>query len=246
MILSIQSNVVYGCVGNQAAAHVAHLLDHEISCIPTGLFSTHKGHKSFTNLDIDIKVLVNGLRENKIFPQAFNKVLVGYLGTLKIAEIVYDLLLEVKTSNPKTIIFIDPVMGDNNHLYVERELIEYYKSNICALADVITPNEFEASLLKDMKTVPRVQIVTSKTLSSEKLELNGTVGNQYFSVYFDKIQGWYCGTGDIFAAILGCKLENFTMEHIKECCQYAVNCMQLIIRDNPNRKDLKILKRHFE
>lgn len=41
-------------------------------------------------------------------------------------------------------IVLDPVLGDHGKLYVPRELIEYYRNHVLCLADIITPNQFEA------------------------------------------------------------------------------------------------------
>ena len=246
MILSIQSQVVYGCVGNQAATHIAHLLGKSISCIPTGLFSNHKGHSHYTSFPVDILHLVSGLRKNHIFPKSFNRVHIGYLGTVKIAQDVYDLIVEIKLNNPDCIVIIDPVLGDNNRLYVESDLIAFYKNKLCLLADILTPNDFEAELLGDMPSIP-LRIITSKYSSDTELTLQAIINNtDSFAITFPKVPGWFCGTGDIFAAILTCKLENFKIEHVEDCCKYAINCLQKILKDNLESKDLMILKQHLE
>ena len=38
----------------------------------------------------------------------------------------------------------DPVMGDDSRLYVPEELVPIFREELCPLADVLTPNHYEA------------------------------------------------------------------------------------------------------
>eukprot|EP00834_Sanchytrium_tribonematis_P004393 NODE_213_length_12556_cov_0.937063.p8 type:complete len:247 gc:universal NODE_213_length_12556_cov_0.937063:3110-3850(+) len=242
-ILSIQSQVIHGCVGNQAASHVAHILDTQISCIPTAIFSNHKGHKFYTQNSIDLESLIDGLRQNGFMK--FTKVIVGYLGTLDVAKIIFNLIIEIKALNPKCLLIIDPVMGDNDRLYVQKDLVEFYRCTLCPLADIITPNDFESNLLSDMKSGPIV-ITTSRIVSNDTLSLICTLKDKSFSFNFPRIDGWFCGTGDIFSSIIACKIKDLNINDLEITCKYAVNCLHNILMDNLHTKDLKLKLNHFQ
>lgn len=66
------------------------------------------------------------------------------MGNTQALESIADQILEFKKLNSSTIVVVDPVLGDNGRLYVAPELIPVYQTRLCALADVITPNGFEA------------------------------------------------------------------------------------------------------
>ena len=53
----------------------------------------------------------------------------------------------LKDANPSLLYVCDPVMGDNGKLYVTPDLLPIYQETILPLADIVTPNQFEAELL---------------------------------------------------------------------------------------------------
>ena len=244
MILSIQSQVVYGCVGNQAASHVAHILDKKIACIPTGLFSNHKGHKHYTVSPVDILLLVEGLKLNGLFPNAFDTLLIGFLGTVEIAKVVFEIASELKELNPKCILILDPVMGDNARLYVDDLLVDFYKNHFYPIADIVVPNEYEDKWMSSAVD-PLFKIITSRSISDTELGLEVISKNRRQMIPFPEIKGSFCGTGDIFAAILACTLKELTFDAILESCHFAINSLQNILKDNLNQLDLTIKTCHL-
>ena len=143
-ILSIQSHVVSGHVGNKSAVFPLQILGHQVDSINTVQFSNHSSYPIFpgerlppqTFLDI-----IQGLEKNQIL-QDYTHLLCGYVGKSETLAIIYDLVIRMKKLNPHLVFVLDTVMGDNGRVYVPLESVEIYKQ-LCGLADIITPNAFE-------------------------------------------------------------------------------------------------------
>src|SRR5437588_525368 len=75
----------------------------------------------------------------------------GYVRSLSFLKKVYDVVKQVKKFNPNAIYVCDPVMGDAGTMYVPKELLPFFRDKLIALADVLTPNQFEAELLTGVK-----------------------------------------------------------------------------------------------
>lgn len=195
--------------------------------INTVQFSNHTGHKVFKgqvlNAD-DIKVLVDGLRENGCL-HGYTHVLSGYNGSLSSLQQLYDVVKEVKAINPKATYVCDPVMGDAGQMYVPEELLPFYKDHLIALADILTPNQYEAELLTGIvvdsqesafKAIDalhdlgiKIVIISSSELEDNMKEItcfasqicsNGSKNR--IRVQIPKIDGRFVGTGDLTAALL--------------------------------------------
>ena len=152
---------------------------------------------------------------------------------------------------------MDTVMGDNDYLYVPKELIPVYKSML-PLADIITPNLFELQLLTDciimtvidaqaaLKTVHEMgvkyAVMTSIPINKDSLTLVGSVREQesglthQFSITFPKIHQNFTGTGDTFTGLLlGYLLETeLSYESFKRASEKAVSTVHSIIHTTFN------------
>ena len=104
-----------------------------------------------------MKEIWSGLEENKLLD--YNYVLSGYVGSASCLSEMSHLIRHIKSASPKTIygrvlwnlwaalteeIVLDPVLGDNGQLYVPAETIPIYRDSLCSLADLMTPNQYEA------------------------------------------------------------------------------------------------------
>nr|CAG4650300.1 EOG090X09AY [Sida crystallina] len=151
-VLSIQSHVVSGHVGNTSAVFPLQVLGFEVHAINSVQFSNHTGYGKWTGTVMNSKELddlMQGLKSNHL--DNFTHILTGYVGDRSFLEQVHQIIKELKQKNPNTIYVCDPVMGDNGHLYVPEELLSIYRDLLIPLADVITPNQFEAELLTGKK-----------------------------------------------------------------------------------------------
>ncbi|CAH8642598.1 unnamed protein product [Dicrocoelium dendriticum] len=147
-VLSIQSHVVHGYVGNRSAVFPLQLLGIEVDFINSVQFSNHTAYSCFKGQVLkadDLRELYSGLKANGL--HRYTHVLTGYVGCPGFLEAVGDIVRDLKTENPNLRYYCDPVLGDSGELYVPAELIPVYQQKILPLADVILPNQFEAELL---------------------------------------------------------------------------------------------------
>ena len=148
-VLSIQSQVVYGHVGNSAAAFVLQRQGHAVWQVPTVLFSNHLGKPTFRGRDVpaeQARDLIQGLKELGYLDDV-DMLLTGYLGTPDTARLAAELAGIIRAQKPSAIFACDPVMGDDDALYVKPDLAEAIATALVPIADVLLPNIFELARL---------------------------------------------------------------------------------------------------
>ena len=149
-ILSIQSSVVYGHVGNSAAVFPLQRLGVEVWPINTVHFSNHTGYGSWGGAVLPLEViedLVRGITERGILPSC-DGVISGYLGDVSLGRVILDLVHRVRAVNPAAAYCLDPVMGDvGRGFFVRPGIAEFMKDYALPLATVVTPNQFELEFL---------------------------------------------------------------------------------------------------
>ncbi len=149
-ILSIQSHVAYGHVGNCAAVFPLQLMGFEVITVNTVQFSNHAGYGSHTGQVFaprHIEDILAGIEERGLFPQ-IDAVLTGYMGDAALGSIVIDTVNKIRQSNPSVLFCCDPVMGDvESGFYVPEDLQVFFMEDALQKADIITPNLFELSYL---------------------------------------------------------------------------------------------------
>nr|VZI41978.1 unnamed protein product [Spirometra erinaceieuropaei] len=151
-VLSIQSHVVYGYVGNRSSVFPLQLLNYEVDSINSVQLSNHTQYEKCTGQVLssdDLKTIYDSLKANGI--NKYSAILTGYVGDVKFLKMLGTIIKDLKTANPSAKYYCDPVLGDNGKIYVPEELIPIYKGVILQLADVLLPNQFEAELLTGCK-----------------------------------------------------------------------------------------------
>jgi pyridoxine kinase len=154
-ILSIQSHVVSGHVGNAAAVFPLQRLGFEVMPINTVQFSNHVGYGQWTGqafAPAHVDDLVEGLSQHGVLAGCA-AVLSGYLGEPELAHSVIETARRVRAVSPDSVYLCDPVMGDRPGLYVKPEIPDLMRQAMVPAADVITPNAFELELLTGMPAV---------------------------------------------------------------------------------------------
>uniref|UniRef100_A0A8C6ANQ8 Pyridoxal kinase n=1 Tax=Monodon monoceros TaxID=40151 RepID=A0A8C6ANQ8_MONMO len=234
-VLSIQSHVVRGYVGNRAATFPLQVLGFEVDAVNSVQFSNHTGYSHWKgqvlNSD-ELHELYDGLKLNDV-----NK---------------YDYVLTV----------CDPVMGDKwngeGSMYVPEDLLPVYREKVVPVADIITPNQFEAELLSGRKIHseeealavmdvlhsmgPDTVVITSSDLLSARgsgylIALgsqrtrtpDGSVVTQRIRMEMRKVDAVFVGTGDLFAAMLLA----WTHKHpnnLKVACEKTVSAMHHVLQ----------------
>lgn len=234
LILSIQSHVAFGYVGNKAAVFPLQCMGHDVVDINTVQFSNHTGYGVWTGQVFapdHIRDIINGIRERGILHKT-KTVLSGYMGSPELGEIVLDVVREIRKYSPDAIYCCDPVMGDTGRGFFVREGIpSFFRNEALAQATIITPNQFELSwltgteikTLEDAKTAchkvldmgPEIVLLTS--LEHDKTP-NGHIQmlvmsrKEAFTVTTPKLDINVNGSGDCTAALfLGNYLKNHNL-----------------------------------
>jgi pyridoxine kinase len=149
-ILSIQSSVAYGHVGNSAAVFPLQRLGHEVWPVNTVHFSNHTGYGDWRGplLDpSDVRDVITGIGERGAFP-GIDAVLSGYQGDPAVGALILDAVASVKAANPAATYCCDPVMGDvGRGMFVRPGIPEFMRDTVVPMADVLTPNHFELDFL---------------------------------------------------------------------------------------------------
>jgi pyridoxine kinase len=149
-VLSIQSWVACGNVGNAAALFSLQRLGCETWSLNTVAFSNHTGHERWRGDTVpasEIATLFEGIAELGVLPRC-DAVLSGYLGEAETGPVLLDIVARVKEANPRALFCCDPVMGDVGlGYYVRAGIPEFFRDRALALADVMTPNRFELEWL---------------------------------------------------------------------------------------------------
>ena len=153
-VLSIQSHVVHGYVGNRSAVFPLQLLGLEVDVINTVHFSNHTGYPTVRGPIMDGATLldvVGGLEANGLL--RYSHMLTGYIGSESVLDAIVGVLAKIKAANPsgRVSYVCDPVLGDNGRLYTRPELVALYRERVVPLADLVTPNHFELELLTGLE-----------------------------------------------------------------------------------------------
>lgn len=152
-VLSIQSHVVHGYVGNKAAVFPLQLLGFDVDIVNSVHFSNHTGYPNGFEGDVldgnQLKTILEGLKRNGLL-QNVGHVLTGYIGKESFLRGVLDVLQTLRnlsTEGKRVRYVCDPVLGDSGKFYVPQELVSIYRDEMIPLADVVTPNQFEVEQL---------------------------------------------------------------------------------------------------
>ncbi len=149
-VLSIQSHVAYGRVGNRAAVFALERMGLEVWPINTVQLSNHRGYPSCAGeaySAAQLRLVWGGVKDRGVLGSC-EAVLSGYLGSTEIGAFALEAALDVKSANAGAIYCLDPVMGDfGKGLYVEESIPAFMRSFALGCSDIVTPNHFEAELL---------------------------------------------------------------------------------------------------
>lgn len=223
-VLSIQSHVVYGYVGNKSATFPLQLLGFEVDSINSVQLSNHTGYKVFKGQVLnekDLDDLTEGLAANSL-DTSYSHLLTGYVRNSLFLKTIEKFVSSLKTKNPNLIYVCDPVLGDDGELYVPEDLVPIFKNSIIPLADIITPNQFELEILSEIKvdtlekTLQAIDSLHNKgcktvVMSSATYSDPNTLttlasyadGNSRKRVMIEipKLKAKFTGTGDLFSAL---------------------------------------------
>jgi len=155
-LLSIQSHVAYGHVGNSAAVFPLQRIGIEVWPVHTVQFSNHPGYgdwKGEVFAPQTIRDVVAGIGARGMLGKC-DGILSGYLGSAESGEAILDCVGMVRKANPAARYCCDPVIGDAGRgVYVAAGIPEFFRTRAVPAADVITPNHFELDYLSGRESV---------------------------------------------------------------------------------------------
>lgn len=226
-VLSIQSSVAHGHVGNSAAVFALERLGCAVVRVDTVRFSNHPAHGGFSGGAApagEIDALVNGVAERGFLSDC-QAVLSGYLGTVENGLAVARAVETVRKTAPAALFACDPVMGDDpKGLFVSGDIPMVMRDTLVPMADIVTPNRFELETLTGLpcdtreavlnaaKAIlnwgPSLVVVTGLRFARGQVETLAVTADAVLSVRHPLIDALAHGAGDTFAAIfLGRYLE---------------------------------------
>jgi pyridoxine kinase len=224
-VISIQSQVVHGHVGNSAAVFPLQACGLDVAAVPTTLLSNHPLYSSVRGGVLDAKFvrdLLAGLEERGLV--YICKVLItGYLGSAENAAAVIDFVRRAKARNPKLLYLCDPVMGDaDSGFYVDEDMRALFCEGLVPLADIITPNQFELEHLagRASATVDGVVVAARRlgpsTVAVTGAHFDGLPADLVQTLAIEPRAAWMVstprlscrpsGTGDLFTALFAAAL----------------------------------------
>jgi pyridoxine kinase len=226
-VISIQSQVAYGHVGNSAAVFPMQMHGIDVIAVPTTLLSNRPGYPTIRGRVLEAQLVADlllGVEERGAVDTA-SMILSGYLGSPEIAAVVADFVARARARNAALQYACDPVLGDRDRgLFVQSDIPPLVRDRLCPLADIITPNHFEFEWLCGAKATTSAQMVDAarglmargpSTVVVTSAELSDTPDGQIetFAVErsMDSFKAWRVrtpklpinpnGTGDLFAAL---------------------------------------------
>ena len=226
-VLSIQSWVAYGHVGNAAAVFPLQRLGAEVWAINTVQFSNHPGYGAWRGQVFkgrQIEEVVDGIAERGVLGRC-DAALSGYMGGADIGEAIVRTVGRVKAANPSALYCCDPVIGDEGPgIYVRPGILELIREQALPAADIVTPNQFElgqmtglpCATLADAKRAiealqarmqpggPRAVLATSlhtETTPADSIDLLAAKDGAFHRLRTNRLPVEVNGAGDAIAAL---------------------------------------------
>ncbi|GJN41974.1 pyridoxal kinase PdxY [Corynebacterium ammoniagenes] len=222
-ILSIQSHVTFGHVGNSAAVFPLQRIGHEVWPVHTVNFSNHTGYGDWGGPLVsadDVTSIIDGIGRRGVF-EDIDAIVSGYQGGPDIAGAIVDAVARIKEVNPNALYACDPVMGnEKSGCFVSDEIPPLLRDKVVPVADIISPNQFELGYLTGKKVGtleetldaikaaqaigPRVVLVTSvqrPETEEGSIEMIAADGDDAYIVKTPHLPFKRNGSGDVTTAL---------------------------------------------
>lgn len=219
----------------------------ECSILPTSVLSTHTGGfegYTFKDLTDEIQPITSHWKELQLPVDA---IYTGYLGSFLQIDLMKQLFSDF--GGEKTLICVDPVMGDNGKLYAafDNEFAAGM-AKLCGKADLIMPNLTEASFMTGVpyeekgysedyiltvldalhKLGAKNVVLTGVSFEEGKLGAASSADGQVSYAMSDQIEGYFHGTGDVFgASLVGALTRDRSLpDAVRIAVDYTVACIK--------------------
>ncbi|PRP86109.1 hypothetical protein PROFUN_03096 [Planoprotostelium fungivorum] len=271
-VLSCQSWVCHGYVGNKCSVFGLQTLGVEVDPILTVQFSNHTGYPSFKGQVLSgdqLKDIFQGLVANHL--HRYSHLLTGYINSPTTLRAIMDIYHTLKKENPQ----LQYLMGDEGKMYVTEELAGIYRTEVVPHADYLFPNQMEAEIVTETKIdsdesllkasekihdmgVPNVLITsTSYRKSSGEIELfcscrprDGSQGG-IFRIRVPKFDRYFTGTGDLLASLVLAWVSTLSKDKdmpqrqvLFSACERAVNGLYGVLEETMKgkHKELRLIQ----
>jgi pyridoxine kinase len=222
-VISIQSQVAFGHVGNSAAVFPMQVHGIDVIAVPTTLLSNRPGYPTNRGRVLEAQLVADlllGIEERGALDTC-KMILSGYLGSPGIGAVVADFVARARAHNPALLYCCDPVLGDRDRgLFVHADIPPLVRDRLCPLADIITPNHFEFEFLCGAKALTSGQMIAAaqtllargpSTIVVTSAELKDTPAGEIETLAIEQSKAWRVrtpklpispnGTGDLFASL---------------------------------------------
>jgi pyridoxine kinase len=227
-VISIQSQVVHGHVGNSAAVFPMQAKGLTVAAVPTALLSNHPHYPTMHGRILDselVEALLRGVEERGLLESA-RVVLTGYLGSVENGVVIASFIERALSRHSQLQYVCDPVMGDDDlGIFVREGLVDLFRDRLVPLATLITPNQYELELLtqQSARSDPELRdalqklrragtqsaVVTGGVLSDTipgEMETLCWSADRLSRTSVERVPIRPCGTGDLFTGLLTARI----------------------------------------
>jgi len=217
-IVSIQSQLVYGCAGNNAAVPLLQRLGATVFAVPTVLLSNTPHYPTIGGTDIAPAMVDELLQRllDRVPAKGLSAIQTGYMRDAATVAVVAAFIDRVRTENPAIIVLADPVMGDTDlGLFIPEDTAHCVREQLVSRSDICTPNLFEARFIVGNDVVEPAQLQSALLDSGARIAMMTGLGlecgasdvqtlafvrGQRSSVTTPRLGIRPTGTGDLLAA----------------------------------------------
>ena len=253
-ILLINDMAGYGKIALSSMIPILSSMKFQVYNLPTALVSNTLDYGKFDILETT-EYMKNSMRIWDELGFKFDMISTGFLVSEEQTKLVSEYCQKKKEDG--TFIFVDPIMGDDGHLYngVTEKTVTYMRQ-MCKVADMIVPNYTEAAFLagkytdkmdltkeeaEDLIRMLHADGAKTVVITSMKIDghsctmiLDGENG-EITSLPYTEIPVRFAGTGDIFSSVLIGKFKSGTP--LTESVRLAMNAVEKLIAKNKDNED---------
>ncbi len=207
-VISVQSHVAMGHIGNSTAVFALQRLGHEVWPVHTVQLSNHTGYPDWGGGAMDVAHVADvlaGLERRDAFSRA-DAILTGYMGTPELVGVVAETVARAKSVNPALLYCCDPVIGNAaKGLFVAEPVAEAIRDRLLPLADLATPNAFELRWFTGADDARKLGPARVAVTSVETAAGTGAMfvdGDDTWLVETPRLDVPGNGAGDTFCALL--------------------------------------------
>ncbi|HMN21322.1 MAG TPA: pyridoxine/pyridoxal/pyridoxamine kinase [Ottowia sp.] len=227
-VVSVQSQVVYGRVGNNVALAAFQRHGLTAAAVPTVLLSNTPHYPTLHGGPPPDEWFAGWL-EDLVARDCLRRlrlVQLGYLGRAAQAQVLGRWIAARRAALPDLNVLIDPVIGDADvGVYVDPALVQAYREELLGLATGLLPNSFELGTLTGapVQTLEQVLaaargllqgrtrwvVVTSaapREWPRGRMRVAVVSAHETQVIEHERVDAAPKGTGDLFSATLGARL----------------------------------------